>query len=58
MALERNILFILLVAIITLADSFSLPPAKFLIDFAMKYQRDSIVMYFPKDVSNKEALQR
>ena len=39
-----------------MAETFSLPPVKFLEDFAMKYQRSSIVMDLPKEISRNQVL--
>ena len=39
-----------------MAETFSLPPVIFLEDFAMKYQRSSIVMDLPKEISRNQVL--
>ena len=41
-----------------MAETFSLPPVNFLKDFAMKYQRSSIVMNLPKEISRNQVLKR
>ena len=41
-----------------MAETFSLPPVNFLEDFAMKYQRSSIVMNLPKEISRNQVLKR
>ena len=43
---------------IAIAEPFSLPPVKFLKDFANKYQRSSIVMNLPKKISRNQLLKR
>ena len=50
MAWTYKVLVISILAI-TMAETISLPPVKFLKDFAIKYQRSSIVMNLPKDTS-------
>ena len=52
-----KVLVILIIAI-TMAETFSLPPVKFLEDFAIKYQRSSIVMNLPKEISCIQILKR
>ena len=51
---------VLVILLITsaMAEKISLPPAKFLEDFATKYQRTSIVMNLPKDISRNQVLKR
>ena len=51
---------VLAILIITtaMAEKLSLPPVKFLEDFATKYQRTSIVMNLPKDISRNQVLKR
>ena len=51
---------VLVILIITtaMAEKLSLPPVKFLEDFATKYQRTSIVMNLPKDISRNQVLKR
>ena len=51
---------VLVILIITtaMAEKLSLPPVKFLEDFATKYQRTSIVMNLPKDISHNQVLKR
>ena len=43
---------------LAIAEPFSLPPVKFLEDFAIKYQRSSIVMNLPKKISRNQLLKR
>ena len=57
MAWKFKVLVILVIAP-AIAESFSLPPAKFLKDFAMKYQRSSIVMNLPKEIPRIQVLKR
>ena len=51
---------VLVILIITtaMAEKLSLPPVNFLKDFAAKYQRTSIVMNLPKDISRNQVLKR
>ena len=48
--------FIMLMMAMTVAETFSLPPVKFLKDFAIKYQRPSIFMDLPKEISRNQVL--
>ena len=57
MAWTCKVLVMLIIAI-TMAETFSLPPVKFLEDFAIKYQRSSIVMNLPKEISRNQLLKR
>ena len=57
MARVSQVLVILVVAL-AIAKPFSLPPAKFLKDFALKYQRSSIVMSIPKEISLNHVVKR
>ena len=57
MARVSQVLVILVVAL-AIAKPFSLPPAKFLKDFALKYQRSSIVMSIPKEISLNQVVKR
>ena len=57
MARASQVLVILVVAL-AIAKPFSLPPAKFLKDFALKYQRSSIVMSIPKEISRNQVVKR
>ena len=57
MAWTCKVLVILILAI-AMAETSSLPPVKFLKDFAIKYQRSSIVMNLPKDISRNQLLKR
>ena len=50
--------FVVLILAITMAETSSLPPVKFLKDFTIKYQRSSIVMNLPKDISRNQLLKR
>ena len=47
-----------LILLTAMAETFSLPPVKFLQDFAIKHQRSSIVMNLPKDISRNQLLKR
>ena len=47
-----------LILSIAMAETFSLPPLKFLEDFAVKYQRSSIVMNLPKEITRNQILKR
>ena len=51
---------VLVILIITtaMAEKLSLPPVKFLEDFVTKYQRTSIVMNLPKEISRNQVLKR
>ena len=57
MTRASQVLVILVVAL-AIAKPFSLPPAKFLKDFALKYQRSSIVMSIPKEISRNQVVKR
>ena len=57
MAWTCKVLVMIIIAI-TMAETFSFPPVKFLEDFAIKYQRSSIVMNLPKDISRNQLLKR
>ena len=57
MAWKNKVLLILVIAP-SIAEPFSLPPANFLKDFAMKYQRSSIVMNLPKEIPRIQVLKR
>ena len=57
MAWISQVLVILVVAL-AIAKPFSLPPAKLLKDFALKYQRSNIVMNIPKEISHNEVIKR
>ena len=57
MAWTCKVLVVLILAI-TMAETSSLPPVKFLKDFAIKYQRSSIVMNLPKEISRNQLLKR
>ena len=51
---------VLVILIITtaMAEKLSLPPVNFLKDFATKYQKTSIVMNLPKNISRNQVLKR
>jgi hypothetical protein len=57
MALICKVLVTIIIAT-TMAETFSLPPVKFLKDFAVKYQRSSIVMNLPKEIYRNQILKR
>ena len=57
MAWTWKVLVIIVIAP-AIAEKLSLPPAKFLKDFALKYQRSSIVMNIPKKISRNLAVKR
>ena len=57
MALTSKVLVTLIIAT-TMAETFSLPPVIFFEDFAIKYQRSSIVMNLPKEISRNQVLKR
>ena len=57
MAWPCKVLVVSMIAI-AIAEPFSLPPVKFLEDFAIKYQRSSIVMNLPKEISRNQVLKR
>ena len=57
MAWTCKVLVILVIAP-AIAEKLSLPPAKFLKDFALKYQRSSIVMNIPKKISRNQVIKR
>jgi hypothetical protein len=42
---------LIIVIVPAIAEKLSLPPAKFLKDFALKYQMSSIVINIPKKIS-------
>ena len=51
---------VLVILIITtaMAEKLSLPPVNFLKDFATKYQKTSIVVNLPKNISRNQVLKR
>ena len=57
MALTFKVLVTIIIAT-TMAETFSLPPVKFLQDFATKYQRTNIVMNLPEEISLNQVLKR
>jgi hypothetical protein len=57
MAWTWKVLVILVIAP-AIAEKLSLPPAKFLKDFALKYHRSSIVMSIPKKISHNHVVKR
>ena len=48
----------LFVIALAIPEAFSLPPARFLKDFAMKHQRSAIVMNLPKELPHYQVLKR
>ena len=54
----KSKVFVILAIAIAIAETFSLPPADFLKDFVMKYQRSSIVMTIPKKMPQNQVLKR
>ena len=50
--------FVILIITTAMAEKLSLPPVKFLQDFATKYQRTSIVMNLPQHISRNQVLKR
>jgi hypothetical protein len=58
MAWTWKVLVVVLVIAPVIAENLSLPPAKFLKDFALKYQRESIVMNIPKKISHNQVVKR
>jgi hypothetical protein len=57
MAWKSKVLVILSIAL-AIAEAFSLPPATFLKDFALKHHRASIVMNLPKEIPHNQVLKR
>ena len=57
MAWTSKILVIVITATV-MAEKLSLPPVAFLKDFAMKYQRRSVIMNLPKVVPRSQVLKR
>ena len=57
MAWTSKVLVLLIIAT-AMAEKLTLPPVEFLKDFAMKYQRSSIVMNLPKEISRNQVLKR
>ena len=49
---------LILVIVPAIAEKLSLPPVNFLKDFALKYQRLSIVMNISKKISHNQIVQR
>ena len=49
---------VILVPALAIENSLSLPPPKFLKDFALKFQRPSIVMNIPKDIPHNQVIKR
>ena len=54
----KSKIFVILTIAIAIAETFFLPPADFLKDFAMKHQRSSIVMTIPKKMPQNQVLKR
>ena len=57
MAWTCKVLVILIIAI-TMAETITLPPVKFLKDFAIEYQRSSIVLNLPRKISRNQVIKR
>ena len=57
MAWTCKVLVILIIAI-TMAKTITLPPVKFLKDFAIKHQRSSIVLNLPREISRNQVIKR
>ena len=57
MAWTCKVLVILIIAI-TMAETIALPPVKFLKDFAIEYQRSSIVLNLPRKISRNQVIKR
>ena len=57
MAWTSKVLVILITAT-AIAEKLSLPPVEFLKDFAMKYQRTSVIMNLPKEFPRSQVLNR
>ena len=55
---KSKVLAIFVIATTAIAEGFSLPPANFLKDFAMKHQRSAIVMNLPKEIPRNQVLKR
>ena len=53
-----SIVLVILVITPTFTEAFSLPLANFLKDFATKYQKSSIVMNIPKEISHNQVVKR
>ena len=54
----KSKVLVIVVIVIAIAETFSLPPAKCLKDFAMKHQKSSIVMNIPKEIPRNQVLKR
>ena len=57
MAWTSKVLVLLIIAT-AMAEKLSLPSVEFLKAFAIKYQRESIVMNLPKEFSHNQVLKR
>ena len=57
MAWTCKVLVILIISI-TMAKTITLPPVKFLKDFAIKHQRSSIVLNLPREISRNQVIKR
>ena len=55
MAWTSKVIVLLIIAT-AIAEKISLPSVEFLKDFAIKYQRSSIVMNLPKEISHNQVL--
>ena len=49
---------VILITATAIAEKLSLPPVEFLKDFAMKYQRTSVIMNLPNEVPRSQVLNR
>ena len=54
----KSIVLAIFVMALAIPEAFSLPPARFLKDFAMKHQRSAIVMNLPKEIPHYQVLKR
>ena len=54
----KSKVFAIFVIALAIAEAFSLPPARFLKDFAMKHQRSAIVINIPKEIPHYQVLKR
>ena len=50
--------FVIIIIAITMAETITLPPVKFLKDFAIEYQRSSIVLNLPRKISRNQVIKR
>ena len=54
----NSLVLVTLIISTAMAETLSLPPVKFLQEFAIKHQRSSIVMNLPKEISCNQLLKR